>query len=201
MLNIRFGTILFLFLVFGLPDSSFSWELEKNKNGIKVYTRKTDQSSIKEFKAITTVDAKRLRVAEIVARVSDYINWFPKCSDSKTLKEISSTERKVYYRVDLPWPTADRDIIMNLKVKVNKEKKETLLLFTQSSGGMNKVDGVVRMPYAKGYWKLTTVGDQTKVHYQFIGDPGGSLPDWIINMFIVDSPYDALVALKAKLKG
>jgi hypothetical protein len=181
--------------------NSFSWELEKNKNGIKIYTRSTDQSRIKEFKAITTVNAKRIRVAEIIARITDYVNWYPDCSDAKILEEISSTERKVYYRIDLPWPTADRDIIMNLKVKVNNEKKETLLLFTQSSGGKKKVDGVVRMTFAKGYWKLVTEGSQTKVHYQFIADPGGSLPDWIINMFLVDGPYDTLVALKKKLNG
>jgi hypothetical protein len=176
------------------------WKLERNIDGIKVYTRATEGSEILEFKTTCEVDASRLRVAEVVARITDYPNWFPECENAQVLKSISSTKRKIYYEIDLPWPASNRDIVMFLRVEVNNAKKTTYLYFDHTTGGKAEKDGVIRMPNAKGYWKLETAGSKTKVHYQFLADPGGSLPTWIINLFIVDGPYDTMVALREKLK-
>ena len=51
-----------LILIFGCANSLFaseSWELEKDEDGIKVYTRMTDKSDVKEFKAVTTINADK----------------------------------------------------------------------------------------------------------------------------------------------
>lgn len=179
---------------------SGDWKLEKNKDGIKVYTRSTAGTDILEFKALSTINASRLNVARVIARVTDYPSWFPNCSDAKLVEDISSTQRKYYYRLDLPWPASDRDAVMLLSVDVDDKKSTTTLNFTRSKGKPN-VSGVVRMPEADGYWKLKSVGsNKTELHYQFLADPGGSLPTWIINMFIVDGPYDAIIALKEKVE-
>ena len=176
------------------------WELEKNKDGIKVYTRSNSGSEVLEFKAIATINASRLSIARVIARVSDYPSWFPNCSEARLVEDISSTKRKYYYRLDLPWPASDRDAVMLLEVEVDDNKGITVLNFTKSRGKPN-VSGVVRMPAADGYWKLTSLGkNKTELHYQFLADPGGSLPTWIINMFIVDGPYDAIIALKEKVE-
>lgn len=69
---------IFLLITFTLIVSSIfaegSWELEKNSNGIKVYTRVTSTSPIKEFKAITTINSDKLRISNIVMKVSNYVN-------------------------------------------------------------------------------------------------------------------------------
>lgn len=182
--------------LFALGD----WELEKNANGIKVYTRKNEGQPIKEFKAVSTIFASRVRIAEVVTRITDYPNWFPHCGEAKVRKIISSTERQVYYRLDLPWPADDRDCLMTMKVILNKVKKETIINFS-NIGGDTKLSDAVRMPDAKGFWKLTSLEDEkTKVTYQFSSDPGGNLPSWIINMFIVDGPYDTFIELKKKVE-
>ncbi|OIQ24285.1 MAG: hypothetical protein BM555_07240 [Crocinitomix sp. MedPE-SWsnd] len=193
------NTILVCLLL--ICDVSFpaDWKLEKNKDGIKVYTRSTNGSEILEFKAICEVSASRKRVAEVVARITDYPNWFPDCAHAQVLKSISPTKRKIYYEIDLPWPASNRDVVMVLSVDVDNSKKTTTINFDHATGGKDKKDGVVRMPSAKGFWKIVTVGKKSKVTYQFLADPGGSLPTWIINMFIVDGPYDTFVALKKKV--
>ena len=191
--------VFFSFMLQGFCVFGADWKLEKNKDGIKVYTRSTEGSDILEFKALCEVDATRKRVAEVVARITDYPNWFPDCENAQVLKSISSTKRKIYYEIDLPWPASNRDVIMILRVDVDNANKTTTIFFDHTSTGKAEKDGVVRMPNAKGFWKLKTVDDKTKVQYQFLADPGGSLPTWIINMFIVDGPYDTFVALKEKL--
>jgi hypothetical protein len=191
-----------IILFIGISILSFAqekWKLEKNENGVKVYTRITDKSDIKEFKAITTIFADRIDIARCVARVTDYPNWFPDCGESKVIDNISSTKRKTYYRVDLPWPTTDRYCYMIMRVETDKAKKQTTIHFNDTDG--KAVNGCVRMKSADGFWRLTTTGEnKTEVVYQFVSDPAGSLPTWIINMFIVDNPYDAMLALKEKME-
>ena len=61
--------------------------------------------------------------------------------------------------------------------------------------------GIVRIEEAKGIWKFTQKENgETKVLYQFLGDPGGNIPSWIINIFIVDGPYKTLMNLKQFVK-
>lgn len=198
-MRIRVILILNIFLTITFSAHSISWKLEKNKDGVKVYTRSSEGTEVLEFKALATVKAPRLRVAEVIARITDYPNWFPDCAEARVLESISSTQRKVYYRLDLPWPTSDRDAAMLLRVDVDEDKHQTTIFFSKTSGA-DVVDGVVRMPAADGFWKLTSNGSYTDLHYQFLADPGGSLPAWVINMFIVDGPYDAIMALKKKLE-
>ena len=196
---------LVLFISFILIGASSiaadEWELEKSGNGIKVYTRTAEDSDIKEFKAITNVLADRKSIAQVVTRVTDYPNWYPDCGESRVLDIISPTERKCYYRVDLPWPTSDRDCIMLMRVKVDNTKKTTTVYFSDTDPTRELNDDCVRMTQADGFWRIKELGDnKCQVTYQFESDPGGSLPAWLINMFIVDGPYDTLVALKEKVE-
>jgi hypothetical protein len=194
----------FLFIGLLITCSIYSnagdWKLEKNSEGIKVYTRSNEGSEVLEFKATATINASRMSLAKIIANVAGYPNWFPNCSSAQLVEVISSTQRKYYYKLDLPWPASDRDAVMLLSVDVNNGAGITILNFTKSTG-KPEVSGVIRMPAADGFWKLKTISEsKTELEYQFLADPGGSLPTWIINMFIVDGPFDTLIALKAKLK-
>jgi hypothetical protein len=53
------------------------------------------------------------------------------------------------------------------------------------------------MPVADGYWQLTELenGD-IRVVLEQLSDPGGGIPAWLINMFIVQSPYKTLYNLR-----
>lgn len=193
--------LLFLIvLVCTYSSAREEWKLERNKNGIKVYTRSVSGSDIREFKALTTFNAPRLKIAEVLTRITDYQNWFPDVTDSRVLRIINSRERIIYYRVDVPWPAADRDCVMHLKVIPNEAKGETLLTMVDKNDEMPYLPGVERMAKVDGYWKLSTIGEKTNIHYQFLADPGGNLPDWLVNMFLVDGPFDTVSALKKKVE-
>ena len=53
------------------------------------------------------------------------------------------------------------------------------------------------MPSGKGKWVFTPLENgKTQVYHQFGGDPGGSIPAWIVNMFLVDGPYKTMLGLQ-----
>jgi hypothetical protein len=195
----RFFLLIFVLITFNASFAHGKWELEKNANGVKVYTRDNDNSDIKEFKAVATVFADRFEIARCVSRVGDYPNWVPNTKDCRVVEVISPQKRKVYSRLDIPWPATDRDGYMIMRVETIKEKKQTTVYFDDCPGKKNS--DCVRMASANGFWRMTTLDkNKTEVVYQFVSDPAGSLPSWIVNMFIVDGPYDTMIALKKKLE-
>mgnify|MGYP002621340342 CR=1 FL=1 len=191
----------FLIVLLSVTSFSSDWKLEKNKNGIKVYTRELANSDIKEFKAIATIDAPRLKIARVLTRAGDFMNWMPQVDDSRVLRIVSPTKRIVYYSTDMPWPTDDRDVVLDLWVESDNANQTTWIKMKENLTEKREVDGMVRMTNASGYYKLTSISDnKTEVHYEFQADPAGSLPAWLINMFIVDAPYDTIMALREQVK-
>ncbi len=193
-------TLTLIFFSLKIYSQTTKWEIEKNKNGVIVYTRKTDASPIKEFRAVTTIDAGFKDLVKILDDTENYPNWMANCDFSKTLKKVNDNERIDYVKIKVPWPLGDRDMISKYKYTIDYEKGVYLAVITTKPDYIDEVKGFVRFRKGKGFWKLEEIGDKVKVTYQFCGDPEMSVPAWIINIFIVDGPYDTLINLKKQLK-
>ncbi|NOQ75585.1 MAG: hypothetical protein GQ574_26480 [Crocinitomix sp.] len=174
-----------------------SWVLEKDESGIKVYTRTIEGESIREFKALTTITASRKSIAQIIVNINDYANWYPDISEAEIIKKVGPGEYYVYNVLDLPWPATDRDGVS--KMTIVKSEGTTIIKMHSVDGVKAENDDYVRITKSYGFWKLKTIGAKTSVHFQYFASPGGSLPDWIINMFIVDNPFQTITLLKEKV--
>jgi hypothetical protein len=58
-------------------------------------------------------------------------------------------------------------------------------------------DDYLRIEISQGSWIFKKIDDnRVEVIHQFMSDPGGNIPKWIVNMFIVSGPYKTLENLK-----
>jgi hypothetical protein len=193
--------VVFLYasFIFKINNDSLPWKLAKSGNNISVYTRQAEGSNIKEFKAVTTVTAKIENVDKLIENVVDYPNWQLNVNEVKILKQISSTEKIIYYTSEIPWPIEDRDIVIHSKKVIDEDNTITYKLTSKSDFYDIKKE-FIRIKDARGSWQLKPIGNNAvEITYHFYGDPGGSLPGWVINMFIVDGPYNTFVNLRKKL--
>jgi len=176
------------------------WELEKNKNGIKVYTRQIEGAKIKEFKAVTTVTSNMEALGSIIDEVSEYTEWQANISSARILEQVNQNEQYLYFTTDVPWPIKDRDVVVYSKKTINNG---TLTYTLKGIPDHFKEDeDFLRIRDAKGKWQFVPKGNgKFEVLYQFYGDPAGSIPNWIINMFIVDGPYETLMGLKSRVES
>ena len=92
------------------------WKLEKDKNNIKIWTRKIGDSGIKSFKAIVIYDASVSQLASVLNDVEAYPEWMSDVEATKILKEISENERYYYLLVNAPWPLSNRDNVVHFKL-------------------------------------------------------------------------------------
>jgi len=184
-----------------MPDNAFAWELAKEGDGIKVYTRPVDGSNFKEYKGTMTLKAS---VSSLVALVDDtpaYPKWIDTCIEGKTLKKISPAVSYTYTVNKAPWPVANRDAVVR---NVIRQDRETLVVTIDITGTPNFVPlkaGLTRVIHIKGFWRLRPLEKgKVEVVYQVHNEPGGKLPSWLVNSVVVNQPYRTLLNMKKMVK-
>lgn len=173
------------------------WELKKEENGIKVYVRSNEESSFDEFKAITTIkDCQLLDGLKVILDVNNYEAWFPDCSNPKILEQIDEYHDIHYIETISPWPVDNRcGVYEQTAIISNNDTKAEIVFLAQAAYPIDVKD-MVRITDAWGQWTLEEKNDVLTIMYQFKGNPGGDIPAWIANAFVVKHPYDTLENFK-----
>ncbi len=178
------------------------WNFIKEKDGIKIYTRKEPGSSLKSFKGVTDIRASAEKVFNLIGNVKN-LDWW-----DKNLREIrvlyyEKEKRSQYYLVyDSPWPVTDRDLCVDATISTDPVTG----MRTITSGPLLNVvpenPDYVRIKEYWQTWVLTPTG-KDMVHCVLEGyvDPAGSVPDWIYNMVITDTPLKIIRGIKQRLEN
>jgi len=172
------------------------WELKKQAEGIDVYTRPVAGSEIKAFKGEGIV---RVEVAAIVALLRDasrFKDWFPDTGESKRLERDGDVTYQ-YSVMTMPWPISDRDNIFRT-VTTRDEATGRVEISVDAAPDSHPIQpGRHRVTHATGTWQLTPKAPQeTHVAFTMHLEPGGGIPDWMVNARIVATPYGALVNMR-----
>ncbi|MDX1960984.1 MAG: START domain-containing protein [Leptospiraceae bacterium] len=190
---------IFIYFLFILPSLLFSWDLAKNSNSIKVYTRNVEGSELKEFKATTSLKTSLSALVALLKDESAMLSWWPDSKVAKIVKETSASDWYYYFEIKAPFPVNNRDMINRFQVSQAADKKVTITLTTHPEY-MPVKSGIVRLPKLKGFWQLTPQTDgNVEIIYQLHSEPGGSLPDFLANSTVTDSPHKVLTNLRKKI--
>jgi hypothetical protein len=194
--------LLLSFLLWGFsPFLDTEWKLEKNKNGVSVYTRNITGSSYKEFKAVVTVSASLSTVVSVFKNTNGFIEWMDKCIEASQLKKISETEGIGYYVIDAPWPVTNRDMVTQYVIHQDSLSKVVVISMEGKPGYIAAKEGLVRLPKLKGFWKFIPKGNNnTEIIYQVHAELGGSVPAWLANYTVVDSPFKTMENFVVEVK-
>lgn len=178
-------------------QSQSDWKLEKSSKGIEVFTRRVEETTIKEFRARVIIKSEMEKITEVVEHVKYHPDWMYGLKSADVLNE----EPKILQYVrSAPFPFTDRYVIMHSITEASGDSCRITLEHSDYPASPD-VDGLVEIVYIKGYWLLTKIDDHTtSVTYQFVTDPGGNLPDWLVNSFIVKTPFLTLKNLRGLLE-
>lgn len=187
-------------------DDEVGWKIIAQENGVVVWNRLEPGREVPVFKGIGTVEAGLFEVLAVLDDVPRHTEWMANCMQSRILKQVNDFDRVLYNRTHAPWPVSDRDVVLNCTVDGTMSKREVFCPFTSFASPLQgQVDGVVRMPRLRGHYRLYGIDDKhTRVTYQIDVDPGGHLPDWVVELTSKKLPLDTIVGLRrqvAKTRG
>ncbi|MCL2155190.1 MAG: START domain-containing protein [Leptospirales bacterium] len=189
---------LFILPLIILPSiAETQWERVKSANAIEVFVRPVSGSAIKEFRAVTEVQGSISSVLALLDDTDSYTKWIYHCSEAKVLYNKNYYERITYNVTSAPWPVEDRDMAVKSVISQNKKTAVVTITLTGLPEYIPVKPKKVRMSKLNGYWMLEPLGNgRLRVTYRVHSEPGGSVPDTLVNSSLVDIPYNTLFNLK-----
>jgi hypothetical protein len=176
------------------------WELKKNKEGVKVYTKSNPISPFDLLKAECNINVGTNQLLKLIFDVSRHTEWVYNSVQSVTIKKISQYDIIYYGETYAPWPVSNRDLIIHLTAITDSTSGICNITAISEPTLKPLVDGKIRVPRSISKWKLTPINDQTThVIYTLDIDPGGSLPAWLVNFASIEGPYLSFLKMKAIL--
>lgn len=184
-----------LFATFCSGAYAEEWKLAKDEDGIKVYTRSVEGSKYKAYRGVVTIKATPERIEQLQEDTASSCKWLYRCQQLKVLKQ-QGQDTWTYMRIEMPWPVTARDVVLHITTEqagnggfVRHLKGEPT--YTPPA------DGYVRVSSFDGKWQvLPKAPGSVEVTYEAQSEPGGSIPSWLANSFVVDAPFNTLQGLR-----
>lgn len=195
--------VAFLCLVLSAPAiAEVPWQPIQDKNDTRTYMRNLPGTDIKEFRAITIVEAKLEEIAALLRDIDGYPRWLPQCRESILLEQKDYFSFVIYEKFDLPWPLWDRDVILTNSVDIDiSTGRATAKFWAIPRPGISEKKRHVRLSTLQGEFLFEYIGrDATRVMLTYRLDSGGAVPLKIANIVIRRMPYMTLQRMKKMVK-
>ena len=178
-------------------QSDLEWKLKKDKKNIKIFIRNSEGPNITEIRALSTVHASVEVLVETIYDIDSYPEWVSNLETAEVLETVSKREIYYYYQADVPWPFSNRDDVMRFVMEEDPESGAVKIILSGHPDYIPEKDKIVRLTLNKGYWKFTPLSNgETEIDYIFFTNEGKGYPNWLVNMFVVDGPFDMVLKLK-----
>lgn len=197
--GLRAVTLLGCFLLMGTMYAQQDWALKSDKDYVKVFYKAT--GNIHQIKLTTAFQAPLSGITHLLSEVPTYPKWGYKVIESRLLKKISETDMYYYVKFDFPWPLSDRDLVLRTHLSQDPTTKAIVSISHAEPDFIPTLTDYVRIRTANTKWVLTPGSNGwTNVEYYIHSDPGGNIPDWVVNMAIDVGPRETINRMRQLLR-
>lgn len=175
------------------------WRLVKDEAGIKVYLSEVEGSKYQAYRGVALIKADMASLLAQQEDVSGSCAWIHECKEQKLLKREGDTSW-TYSRFNTPWPVTPRDSVLQVTTERGADGSVKRVLHGVADY-VPEEKGYVRVSKVEGHWTMTPkAGGEVEVVYEVHTEPGGSVPSWLANSFVVDAPFNTLDALRKRVE-
>ncbi|MGD0340709.1 MAG: hypothetical protein ABSA76_03250 [Bacteroidales bacterium] len=177
-----------------------SWNFVKEKDGIKIYTRKEGGKSLKSYRGVTDINAPAEEIFTLMEDVNNTDWWDKNLTQIKVLLYEKNKRAQYYLVYNLPWPVTDRDLCVDVTITIDPVTGERKITAVSLNGVIPERKDMIRIKDYQQTWTITPAGKEiTHVVLEGFVDPAGIIPDWISNMLIIESPLKSISGLKKQM--
>jgi hypothetical protein len=200
MINLHKYCICFFLLFLSQLRGQEQWDLVKEDEGIKVFTRTNEVMSFKEFKASVIVKGEVNQFVSVLYDVKGLATWGHNISEARLLERPSDTIQIYYAVAKAPWPYKNRDGIYKNNFSWDAVHRTLTVEISLLEDNRELSDKFVRMD-GYGYWKVKEISaNELQIDFQMQVDPGGSIKAWMANMFVTDSPFFTMKGIRDAMR-
>ena len=189
--------LLFVFVASPTFAAEGDWRLEKDADGVQVYTRAVEGQKIREIRAVTRIPARLSAVVAVLDDISATSQLSDVVGEVEILQRQTPTRYQVYSVLKMPWPLDDRDMVNQRDI----QQDATTLAVTITNVAVPEAAplkaGRVRILQSRQNWTLTPEADgRVLAELRALTDPAGPIPASAINAMSVGSPFKSMQQLR-----
>ncbi len=98
------------------------WKLQKDKNGIKVYTKEVSDSPMKTFKGATLISSSLDQYDALLRDVENFSEWMHSLKKAEVKDQLEENKRVLYTVYNAPWPLDNRDAVIHSRIEIEDNK-------------------------------------------------------------------------------
>ena len=210
---VKLSLLIFLISADSLPKSELresgneiekytEWKLERQEEGIKVYTRwltYNDELNVRQMKGELDLEKSTSEVASLILDEKLATQWMNRVKEYNRLKSFAPNEFIIYTLFNLPWPLNNQDLIAKYEVE---RKHGNVLVSIKGIADYNpEKKGIKRMPHFEGEWKLTALQNgKTRIEYTVHTKSKSKGPRWVTDPIIQNNFWSTLNNLQKMLE-
>jgi START domain len=177
------------------------WQLKKDEDGIKVYTKATENSHYNELKVEMTLTATLSSLAALILDIDNYHNWSFNTEKTYVLKRVGPGDLYFYESIHSPWPASDRDLPVHLQITQDPHTRSMFVRSVCIPDLIPPKKDIVRVPLSVEQYIVTPLPDgKIRIEYQLKLDPGAGAPAWLINLFSVKGPFETFSHVRQQIQ-
>ena len=155
-----------------------------DKDEIVIYTREVDHSPFHEILAETKMEGSIEKFRKIITDFDNYSRWLTDCKTAEIIENPSKDDFTYHMKLKVPFPFTKRDMIQQIVLDETEDK--LVVEITNRPEKIKEEEDYVRMKKADGRWIVNKISeDHLIVKFQYLADPEGDVPAWMVNTFIV----------------
>lgn len=197
----KIQSLFFPIFIFGVHlYAQSSWNLQKEKDGIRISNRHTATSSFNDVRVELDVPGTIDQLASILEDIPNYTKWAYATKISRLVKQLGTGSLIYYSEIEVPWPATNRFFYARFEIKKDSAQGTMQLLSTNLPGYQPEPKDLVVVPFSRGVWNIRKLSEKS-IHIDYVLElnPGGSLPAWILNLFSTKGPLETFENIKQKM--
>jgi hypothetical protein len=199
--TVRLAAALIILTSFRIAGEKDDWKQGADKEGIKVYTKKSEQGKIRTSKAEMFLDVPTSKVVEALLDFNSYSKWFPSCMEARILKRISDNEFISHLIYKTPWPLPNLDCVQHMVIERKATGDTTYIRVKADPDFIGPSGSCVRVRQMQGSWTIVAVKGGVNVTNVYYTDMGGIIPAWLANTQSVEIPFNIFHSMRDFIHG
>jgi hypothetical protein len=188
-------------LVGGSTASGQNWSFVKEKNEVKIYTRPMEGSGLKACKGVADINASALEVYTLVEDLNHTGWWDENLHIAKMFFYEKNKRARFYLQYELPYPLVNRDLVADITVTPDFKNNVFKIVSQPITGLVPEKKNYVRIKDYLQVWTISALSaNTTHVEMECLLDPAGAVPDWLINLVMVNSPSNSINNIRKQLE-
>lgn len=182
---------------------NMGWEKINEEEGIAVFRKSFPDSDVKGVGGECMIEASIGRILWVLMDNEHKGDWVDKFKSTKTLETPNDTSNIQYAAFSMPFPVTNRDFVYRYDFSVDTGMNAVIVdVKSVEHEKAPAADSIgVRGEILHGRYILIPKGpNQTFVKAEYLADPKGILPTWVVNIVQKHWPYKTLKGLRNQTK-